>query len=120
MCRLLDPDHIVIHDDLDGVAPYASLHGEATVVEPDLAVPTDGARQLAEAEAPPEVGGLEPRSRRLPQHDRRRELGDPAWWIPACMGPMSPTLIILPERRMLVIHPLALCTATTYASDIRR
>jgi hypothetical protein len=79
LCRLLDPHHIVIQHDLDGMALQAPLHIEAKVVEPNLAVPTDGARQLAEAEDPPEVGGVDRLSRRLPQHDLRCEIVDTAW-----------------------------------------
>jgi hypothetical protein len=46
------PSPAPLHHDLDGLAPPATLHIEANIVEPNLAVLTDGARQLAEAEDP--------------------------------------------------------------------
>jgi len=101
----------LIHDDLDGVAPQVPLHLEATGVEADLAVPADGACRLAEAEDPPEVGGVDHLPRRLSQDDLRRAIGDPVLGLPACLRPMPPTLIIPHERRVPVIHPLARCAA---------
>jgi hypothetical protein len=80
-------------------------------VEANLAVPADGARQRAEAEDSPEVGGVDRLTRRLPQHDLRREIVDSALCVPALMGPMPLKLIIPHNLRMLVIHPLTRCAA---------
>src|SRR5262245_21381039 len=46
---LLNAHHIVIHPDLHPVAPQALIHIEAKIVEPNLAILSDGPRQLAEA-----------------------------------------------------------------------
>jgi hypothetical protein len=46
---LLNAEQIVIHPYCNPLAPQALLHIEAEVVEPNLAILPDGARQLAEA-----------------------------------------------------------------------
>ena len=46
---LLNTHDIVIHPDFHRVAPQALIHIEAKIVEPNLAILPDRARQLAEA-----------------------------------------------------------------------
>ena len=46
---LLDAHHIIIYPDFHRVAPQALIHIEAKVMEPNLAVLSDGSRELAEA-----------------------------------------------------------------------
>jgi hypothetical protein len=45
---LLDAHHIVIHPDLHCVAPQGLIDIEAKIVESNLAILPDGARQLAQ------------------------------------------------------------------------
>ena len=87
------------------------LYIKAEVMEPDVAILPDGARQLAEAKSPPEADGVNGSPHGLSQDDLRREVVDAPLRITAFMGPVPPKLVILDKLPMLRIDALALRAA---------
>lgn len=111
---LLNAEHIIVDQDLDGLSLQALIHIQSKVVEPHLAIVPDSPRQLAETEGPSHVEGIEDPSGGLPQDDLGGEIRDPALGIVAFMRPMSPKLIVLHQLGVLLIPAL-----TVRASDNR-
>jgi hypothetical protein len=56
MLRLLDSQHVIIDQHLDGLPPEAPIHINPKVVEPNVALLAHLARQLAEPEDALETG----------------------------------------------------------------
>jgi hypothetical protein len=66
--RRLDPDLLILQEDVDALSGAPVVHIQATGVEPNLALPAHLVGSLAEAENPPEArrfdgtaGGHSPR-----------------------------------------------------------
>jgi hypothetical protein len=104
----LNPEHIIIDQDLDRVSPELPIDVDAKVVEANVAMSAHATGDVAEAEDPPETGRLDTAPPGVAQDDLRRHIVNPALGIGALMGSMAPELIIVHELPMLAIHRLAL------------
>ena len=112
MLGLLDPHRLIIDQHVESLPPQALIHIDPKIVEPNLAMLADLARELAEPEDAPEAAGLDQAALGIPEHDLWRQIVQPPLVILPFVGPMPPELVIPHELGMLPIDPLPIGTAS--------
>jgi hypothetical protein len=86
------------------LARESVIHIQANVVEPNVALRPHLARQLAEAEDPPEARGFDGAAAGIAQNHLGGQVVDPPMGISAFVRPMPPELIVLDELSMLPVY----------------
>jgi hypothetical protein len=103
---VLDPQHLIVDQDRDGLAPEAPIPIEPEVVQANLPMLAHLTRQVAEPEDPPEAARVDEASLGMGQDDFRRDVVESPLSVLPFLGPMAPELIVLHELRMWPIHRL--------------
>jgi hypothetical protein len=101
---VLEPYHLIVAQDRDGLPPEAPIHIGPEVVRANLPMRAHLARQLAEPEDPPEAARFAEASPGIGQEDFRRDVVESPLSVLPFMGPMAPALIVLHELGMLPRH----------------
>ena len=90
MLGLLDPQRLIIDQDLDGLPPEPPIDIEAEVVQPNLTVLAYRPGALTEPENALEPGWLDGSAVRLAQDHLWRHIEETPLGIGAFVGPVAP------------------------------